>query len=886
MTTALPPIFDPDFYRRENPALADLDAHAAARHYAETGRAAGLVASPLARRETLVEHVCTADDILEIGPFCHPLVTGPGIRYLDILDAAQLRARAAQHGIDPAACPAEIHYVGGLDRIADRFDAVVSSHAIEHQPDLVRHLEAVARLLPVGGRYYLVVPDRRYCFDHFRHDSTIADVLDAWRAERQVHGLARILEHSALATHNDAGRHWRGDHGEACPRDLTRRLRVAMEDHEAAQGAYMDVHAWYFTPDSFRQLMATLAELGLSAFDATVYDTPYGRMEFCAVLERRRPARRSPSRQHGLDMIVFQTADPFRYAPMLALTAPTVIEYCRRFGFRYESFVGIRRGRWNWQATYNRIAMFKDLLDRGHDGWALYLDADAWVHDLDFDLPAYLADKRNRAAILATSGVTDAHWDVNAGVMFVNFAHPQGRALVERWWQMFQDIPDQRLAEASTWLDDDNDQDLLHKLLRAEPVIADAIHVESMAVLNSRHARFIRQHLRAQTDHFNDRLAAIGDEVAAIFERDGLRRDTPPPESRWHARLAHRPHDERRLVEHPIRAWSDLALSERIAAAWHHAMESHESDPPAAHAVFADALTRRDHRTILSDLAGLGRARLGEGFLGGARQHRRAEDPVFARRLALWTHDKLVSLAEAVGALPVENPEAGRWGDNVRHAPADLLAMIGDALGIDPAPPAQVGGYLGIAAGDDVVLHLRIIDALHAAWRLRQLCRSAGLARICELGGGAGFTAHYARRMGLTDYCIVDLPTMNAVQAGLLGAAGHDLCLSGEALRPGAIRILPVQAFATLEPGSIDLLFNADSLAQIGRVTGLPFLSDAHRLGIGHFLSIDQEGRPDKDDDREPTAGDLVRDAGGWRLAARHRHWVRAGYIEEYYVAG
>jgi len=887
----LPPVFDAAVYRRENPALAGLDDAAAAAHYADTGRAAGLVASPMARRETLIDHVRAAGTVLEIGPFCHPLVTGPDVRYLDILDADQLRARAQKLGIDPARCPTEIHHVGLLDRIDARYDAVVSSHAIEHQPDLVRHLEAVARLLPDGGRYYLVVPDKRYCFDHFRTESGIAEILDAWEQERRVHSLARVLEHGALATHNDAERHWRGDHGPARPQDHAHRLRIGLDAHDAAQGGYLDVHGWYFTPDSFREIMGTLAELGLTAFDATVYDTPYGRMEFCAVLERRRPPRRTPTRRHGLDLIVLQTADPFRYAPMLATTAPTAIEHCRRHGFRYESFVGIRRGRWNWQATYNRIAMLKDLLDRGHDGWALYLDADAWVHDLDFDLPGYLADRAHHGAIFATAGVTDARWDVNAGVAFINFGHPAGRALVERWWQDFQAISDKRLADAREWLDDDNDQDLLHKILRTDAAIADAVHVESMTLVNAPNASFIRQYVRAQAGDFNERMAAIAEQVATVLQAAGVRSAATPSESRWNARLAHRPHFGRTLVERPVQPWTDPALGERIVAAWRRAPAPGDAGPvwgpllTGYHAGFAAMLDRGDSAAFLSEIAGLGRAPIAQGFFGGARQHRRAQDAVFAGRLASWTQDKLVSLAEAVGALPVENPEGGAWDQNIGRSPADLLTLIEDRLGIDLTPPARLGSYLGLAAGDDRVIHMRMIDAIHAAWRLRQLAEMTGGARICEIGGGAGLTAFYAHRFGLTDYTIIDLPTMNAVQAGVLAGAGMDVLLWGEAPHARATRILPTTAFGTLDPGSVDILFNADSLPQIEQGAARAYLADARRIGIPHFLSINQEAGFPAGKDRQPTVRDLVRDAGGWRLAGRHRHWVRTGYVEEYFVA-
>jgi len=297
---------------------------------------------------------------------------------------------------------------------------------------------------------------------------------------------------------------------------------------------------------------------------------------------------------------------------------------------------------------------------------------------------------------------------------------------------------------------------------------------------------------------------------------------------------------------------------------------------------FAEALGRGNAAAVAAELAGLGRAGVAQGFLGGARQHERARNRQFADRLALWTHDKLVSLAEAVGVLPLENPENGRWGFNMLGDPAELFRDIAAALDADLRPPEHIGGHLGIAAGDGIILHMRMLDSIHAAWRLRQLADALGFGRevrIAEIGPGAGLTAFYALRLGLKNYRLFDLPTMNAVQAYVLAGAGHEVALYGGPARP--IAILPGSSFATLEPGSIDILFNADSLPEIERGAAIGYLADARRLGVRHILSVNQEaGLPD-----QASVPELIREAGGYRCAARHRHWLRAGYVEEHYVA-
>ncbi len=285
VTQGIVTLFDADHYRARYPDIAGLSAGEAAFHYEHFGRDEGRTASPLAEREGLLALPRAAASALEIGPFCSPVLRGEGVRYLDMLDAGQLRARALAIGLDPSGCPERIHYQAGLAAVTDRFDAVVSCHAIEHQPDLIAHLQEVAAVLTPGGRYYLVVPDKRFCFDHFIAESTVAEMIAAYRERRTRHRLTSVIEHIALTTHNEAERHWRGDHGPRPDAALPARIAAALDRYDADSG-YIDVHAWYFTPTGFRAAIDLMHDLRLSPLRAAaVYDTPRDRHEFCAILE-------------------------------------------------------------------------------------------------------------------------------------------------------------------------------------------------------------------------------------------------------------------------------------------------------------------------------------------------------------------------------------------------------------------------------------------------------------------------------------------------------------------------------------------------------------------------------------------------------------------------
>jgi SAM-dependent methyltransferase len=279
--------FDASFYTGTNDDLRHMNANEAAEHFARYGIAEGRQGHPRGSRPAFTDLVRSFGSVLEIGPFCNPTVRGENVRYLDVLDESELRERAARLGIDASGCPERIHYRGDIFDIVDTFDAVVSSHCIEHQPDLIHHLTGVAGVLPPGGSYLLYVPDKRYCFDHFIPESTVAEVLQARRERRTTHILRSVIEHTAaLNTHNDPARHWAGKHDVGHGKDQAGRIRDAIDLYDTSDG-YLDVHAWYFTPETFAAIITTLYDCGMSRLRLTeIYTTRYNELEFFAVLKR------------------------------------------------------------------------------------------------------------------------------------------------------------------------------------------------------------------------------------------------------------------------------------------------------------------------------------------------------------------------------------------------------------------------------------------------------------------------------------------------------------------------------------------------------------------------------------------------------------------------
>ena len=162
--------------------------------------------------------------------------------------------------------------------------------------------------------------------------------------------------------------------------------------------------------------------------------------------------------------------------------------------------------------------MLHELLADGFRGWFVYLDADAVVRQSSFDLRRYLG-KRQSAALIAAPGGPQ-HWDINAGIFFLNLGHDLGRVIAARWWQAtHRAVSDEMLrASREPWqpLDDGrqfpDDQHLLQMELLRDKALAGALLRESSGLINLANGRFIRQFLRA-TGSPEDRLAAVRDAV-------------------------------------------------------------------------------------------------------------------------------------------------------------------------------------------------------------------------------------------------------------------------------------------------------------------------------------------------------------------------------------
>ncbi len=143
------------------------------------------------------------------------------------------------------------------------YDWIIASHVIEHTPDLVGFLNDCETLLKDDGVISLVIPDKRYCFDHFRPVTGLARVVDSYFNKNTIHTPGEVAEYYLNVVSKNGVIAW--DVSVDGEYELVHTLSEATHGMELVRNddVYIDVHGWCFVPHSFRLMIHDLNSLGL-----------------------------------------------------------------------------------------------------------------------------------------------------------------------------------------------------------------------------------------------------------------------------------------------------------------------------------------------------------------------------------------------------------------------------------------------------------------------------------------------------------------------------------------------------------------------------------------------------------------------------------------------
>lgn len=208
---------------------------------------------------------------VEIGPSHRPIAPkcqGYDVHIIDHMGKEELVNKYQHHGVDLKSIEA-VDFVWQGESYLDLtnnpkfYDWVIASHVIEHSPDLIGFICSCDEILKDDGVLSLVIPDKRYCFDHFRPITGLAKVIDSHHQGNKIHTAGTVAEYFLNVVALNKAIAWQSKTtGEY---SFVHSLQDALKGIETVQNtaAYIDVHSWCFTPTSFRLLIHDLFSLGL-----------------------------------------------------------------------------------------------------------------------------------------------------------------------------------------------------------------------------------------------------------------------------------------------------------------------------------------------------------------------------------------------------------------------------------------------------------------------------------------------------------------------------------------------------------------------------------------------------------------------------------------------
>ncbi len=343
----------------------------------------------------------------------------------------------------------------------------------------------------------------------------------------------------------------------------------------------------------------------------------------------------------------------------------------------------------------------------------------------------------------------------------------------------------------------------------------------------------------------------------------------------------------------------DVALCERLIAAYAAALGGRAGEQQVDSGVwawnyetrqraFAHVLDSGDARALARSLAQMFRSTYVLGMAPGALIDH-SQSRLGGRIWRVKSVDGLVSLAEALGIVGVQDAEQGSTTRALDDGLPALVAQIEAQLGYEIGFP-DVGAPHGVSI-DGRLLTIDSAEQIYAAVRVEQAlrrhlpARQAQAPRIVEIGGGYGSMAYWFLKGTLAPgrYTIVDLPIVSVLQgyflSKTLGAA--QVSLLGEP--PARVVLLPNTALHDVQ-APYDLLVNKDSMPEMPKDAVLEYLRWARTSCSGIFFSCNQESTQDVHGDELGMVPRLVEQTGGFERLRRDLSWVRAGYVEEIYA--
>jgi methyltransferase family protein len=246
------------------------------------------------RRPQLIAGLQLEKAGLEISPLYRPtlLKSEHNVFYTDCTSAESSRKKHSNYEHDEIV-ELDFIWVPGKRLIECapenfRFSWAIASHVLEHVPDPIGWILEVFQVLEEGASFSLALPDKRFCYDVFRRETDVADLIDSWIRHQTIPSPRQIYDFLSRSVDGSGGEGFRAfdtaERFEDAARTYSDKEALKFAISAWISGSYHDVHCSVFTPESFVSVFSQLNDLGV--INVEISTPTLGKEEFYVKLKK------------------------------------------------------------------------------------------------------------------------------------------------------------------------------------------------------------------------------------------------------------------------------------------------------------------------------------------------------------------------------------------------------------------------------------------------------------------------------------------------------------------------------------------------------------------------------------------------------------------------
>jgi len=254
-------------------------------------------------RESAAKYIKTYDSrILELGPLNRCLLNREKYKnyfFGDIRSTEEIRELyKGNEYLEKTGLEVDIDSIINIDFVInstyketfkgiEKFDYIIVSHVLEHIPNMLFFFKDIQSILKPGGEIIIIYPDRRFCFDALRFDSSFSDIYDTY-----VNGgknmARRVLDFfTNVLNENNAKTLWE-NHRRLFLFETEKDYKKNIEIYkEVSVGKIQeDIHYWPFSDYAFLRFLHEATRYGFLPFSLKKFlPTQFNTQEFLVILK-------------------------------------------------------------------------------------------------------------------------------------------------------------------------------------------------------------------------------------------------------------------------------------------------------------------------------------------------------------------------------------------------------------------------------------------------------------------------------------------------------------------------------------------------------------------------------------------------------------------------